>query len=154
MQHPRAILITAPQAGSGGPWRWPYAAPGVRLTLLGRNEQRLTDVVAAAEARGATVIAIPVDVRDREAMHAAVLAADSVNSIDLVIANAGITTGLSDTAVSEDPEAVRAFAGDQFVRRPEYNRAVDRSDVRAGPRTNRCHRFARRAAWLAIFAGL
>ena len=60
-------------------------------------QQRLADVAAAAEARGAAVSAIPVDVRDREAMHAAILAADNTHPIDLVIANAGITTGLADT---------------------------------------------------------
>ena len=73
MQQPRAILITGASSGIGRALALAYAAPGLHLTLLGRNEQRLADVAAAAEANGATVTAIPVDVRDREAMHGAVL---------------------------------------------------------------------------------
>jgi short-subunit dehydrogenase len=109
MREPRAILITGASSGIGRALALAYAAPGLHLTLLGRNEQRLSEVAVAAQARGASVTAMPVDVRDREAMHAAVLAADRANPIDLVIANAGITTGLADTAISEDPEAVRAL---------------------------------------------
>jgi short-subunit dehydrogenase len=112
---PRAILITGASSGIGRALALAYAAPGVRLTLLGRNEERLSQVAAAAEARGATVLAIPVDVRDRDAMHAAARAADTDHPVDLVIANAGITTGLADTAVSEEPDAVRALLATNLV---------------------------------------
>ncbi len=92
MQQPRAILITGASSGIGRALALAYAAPGLHLTLLGRNPERLAEVTAAAEARGAGASAIPVDVREREAMHAAILAADNAHPIDLVIANAGITT--------------------------------------------------------------
>lgn len=109
MQQPRAILITGASSGIGRALALGYAAPDIHLTLLGRNEQRLSEVAIAAKARGACVTAMPVDVRDRAAMNSAILAADKANPVDLVIANAGITTGLADTAISEDPDAVRAL---------------------------------------------
>ncbi|MGP8231985.1 MAG: SDR family NAD(P)-dependent oxidoreductase [Methylovirgula sp.] len=109
MRQPRAILITGASSGIGRALALAYAAPGVHLSLLGRSEARLADVAAAAEAQGASVAAAPVDVRDREAMSAWVAAADAVRPFDLAIANAGITSGLADGAMAEEPEAVRAL---------------------------------------------
>ncbi len=51
---------------------------------------------------------VPLDVRDREKMNAWIEAADRDHPFDLVIANAGITTGLAPDAPTEHPDAVRA----------------------------------------------
>lgn len=109
MPQPCTILITGASSGIGRALALAYAAPGVRLALIGRNQERLAAVAAAAEAQGALVSVGQVDVRDRAAMHAWISAADMAQPFDLAIANAGITTGLADAALTEDPEAVRAL---------------------------------------------
>jgi short-subunit dehydrogenase len=105
----RTILITGASSGIGRALALAYAAPGVHLALIGRNQERLAEVAAAAKVQGADVTTAQVDVRDREAMHAWIAAADAAQPFDLAIANAGITSGLADGALAEDPEAVRAL---------------------------------------------
>jgi short-subunit dehydrogenase len=109
MRQPRAILITGASSGIGRALALAYAAPGVQMSLLGRNEARLADVAAEVQTRGATATIAQIDVRDREAMNDCLQAADRTQPFDLAIANAGITTGLADHAISETPDAVRAL---------------------------------------------
>jgi short-subunit dehydrogenase len=63
----------------------------VNLALLGRNEARLTETAVQAKARGATVRAAAIDVRDRSAMRTFLLDCDAATPIDCVIASAGVT---------------------------------------------------------------
>jgi short-subunit dehydrogenase len=108
MQRPRSILITGASSGIGRALALAYAEPGARLSLIGRNESRLAETIAAAEAKGAEATPVLLDVRDRTKMKAWIEAADQNAPFDLVIANAGITTGLAPDEFTEDPEAVRA----------------------------------------------
>ena len=87
------VLITGASSGLGRALAAVYAAPGRRLTLLGRDGARLAAVAAVVEARGAEAASIVVDVRDRAAMVAAITRADDMRPLDLVIANAGIAAG-------------------------------------------------------------
>jgi len=75
--------------------RWFTARQGVSLSLIGRERERLEDVAAAARAQGADVSLGQLDVRDQDAMSEWIKAADARRPFDLVIANAGITTGLA-----------------------------------------------------------
>jgi short-subunit dehydrogenase len=109
MPDPHSILITGASSGIGRALALAYAAPGVHLALIGRNAERLREIGAAAEAKGADVVAAQLDVRDRERMRAWIAAQDNARPFDLAIANAGITSGLSDKGLSEDPEAARAL---------------------------------------------
>jgi short-subunit dehydrogenase len=93
MTAPAAILITGASSGLGTALAKAYAAPGVRLVLLGRDAARLETAAEAARDLGATVETIAVDVTDQRAMAAAVAAADDAGPLDLVIANAGIGPG-------------------------------------------------------------
>ena len=111
----RSVLITGASSGIGRGLALAYAAPGIRLALIGRDATRLAAVAAAARAKGAAVETGVVDVRDREAMAAWIGAADATQPFDLAIANAGITTGLGPDDLSEDPEAVRAIIATNLV---------------------------------------
>ena len=93
MQNPRSILITGATSGIGEALARAYAAPGVRLVLSGRNEERLNAVANAARAAGAEVETALVDVTDAAATGRWVDAADDAGPLDLAIANAGISGG-------------------------------------------------------------
>lgn len=91
----RSILLTGAGSGLGAALARRYAAPGVRLALIGRNEARLAEVEAECVARGATVERASIDVTERAALAAWIVAADEAMPFDLVIANAGISGGTS-----------------------------------------------------------
>jgi short-subunit dehydrogenase len=115
MPQARSVLITGASSGIGRGLARAYAAPGRLLTLIGRDAGRLATVAAAAEAAGADVMTGQVDVRDRREMDAWITQADAVRRFDLVIANAGITTGLAPDELTEEPEAVRAILATNLV---------------------------------------
>jgi short-subunit dehydrogenase len=108
MQH-RSILISGASSGIGRALALTYAGPGTRLALIGRNAERLRETADAAAAKSADVVWAQLDVRDRLSMRDWIAAQDAARPIDLAIANAGITTGLSGPGISEDPDAVRAL---------------------------------------------
>jgi len=93
MRDPKSILITGATSGLGAALARAYAAPGVRLVLSGRSEERLAAVAEIARAAGAEVEATVVDVTDAAATERWVIAADDAGAIDLAIANAGISGG-------------------------------------------------------------
>jgi short-subunit dehydrogenase len=90
---PAHVLITGASSGIGAALALAYARPGTLLSLGGRNQERLAEIAAQAEARGASVATAVVDVRDPEAVATWALAADDRAPLDLVIANAGISGG-------------------------------------------------------------
>jgi short-subunit dehydrogenase len=106
---PRSILITGASSGIGRALALAYAREGVSLSLIGRDRERLEDTAASARALGAETGVGQLDVRDQNAMAQWIAAADARQPFDLVIANAGITTGLAPGELAEDPEAVRAI---------------------------------------------
>jgi short-subunit dehydrogenase len=108
MAKARHVLITGASSGIGRALALRYADPSRSLTLFGRNAERLDDVAQACRALGARVETATVDVRDREAMAHHVAQAAEREPLDLVIANAGVATGLSSGQYAEDPGAVRA----------------------------------------------
>lgn len=93
MLNPRSILITGATSGIGEALAREYAAPGVRLVLSGRNEERLKAVAIATRAAGAEVEIALVDVSDAAAVGRWVDTADEAYPLDLAIANAGISGG-------------------------------------------------------------
>lgn len=105
----RNILLTGAGSGLGAALARRYAAPGVRLLLVGRDETRLTEIAADCVARGATVERASIDVTDRTALAAWIVAADESQPLDLVIANAGISGGTSGLGESDD-QSRRIFA--------------------------------------------
>jgi short-subunit dehydrogenase len=104
----KRILITGASSGIGRALALHYAKPAVSLALFGRDEPRLEAVAENARAKGAQVDTFIVDVRDRTGMRSKVEEAQERAPLDILIANAGVATGLSPGQILEDPDAVRA----------------------------------------------
>lgn len=104
----RSIVVTGASSGIGRALSLTYAAAGTSLALTGRDAGRLAAVREACEAAGARVVTASIDVRDRERLASWIAEIDDRAPIDLVIAAAGISTGLGSRQIRERPEAVRA----------------------------------------------
>lgn len=91
----RHVALTGASSGIGAALTRAYAAPGVRLSLLARDCERLATVAAAAAARGADVVVTSACVTDADAMNRWVLASDNESPIDVLLANAGIGGNLA-----------------------------------------------------------
>jgi short-subunit dehydrogenase len=87
---PQHVLITGASSGIGAALARRLAAPGRRLTLLGRDPTRLA---AVAEGLAGVLETVSADVCDQTAMAELVEAAFATAPVDLLIANAGISGG-------------------------------------------------------------
>jgi short-subunit dehydrogenase len=87
---PGHVVITGASSGIGAALARAYAAPGVRLSLLGRDTGRLEAVAADCRSAGAQAVFHIGDVTDAAAMTAWLLSCETLQPVDLVIANAGI----------------------------------------------------------------
>jgi len=90
---PICIVITGASSGLGAGLARAYAAPGRVLGLIGRNASRLAEVADDCRRGGAVAQTAALDVADPAAVSAWLLAFDAATPIDLLIANAGISTG-------------------------------------------------------------
>lgn len=87
------IVITGASSGLGAALAVHYAAPGITLSLTGRNAKRLEQTADLCGELGAVCYPQVVDVCDADAMQEWLCARDDDMPIDLVIANAGISAG-------------------------------------------------------------
>ncbi len=94
---PRSILITGASSGIGEALALEYSGPGAHLGLTGRDSARLAAVADACRKKGAEVLAEPVNVTDGAAMAQFLERAHARRPLDLVIANAGVSAGRSET---------------------------------------------------------
>lgn len=101
---PETVLITGASSGIGKALALTYARQGRHLFLQGRDRGRLDAVAADCAKAGADVSVEALDVTDRSAMADWIEQADRKASLDLVIANAGVS-GRS----SNDPDPVRTM---------------------------------------------
>lgn len=86
-----AVFITGASSGIGLAFARHYASLGHEVGLVARRADRLAALEASSASR---VHAYVVDVRDREALHAAAADfIDKVGHVDIVIANAGVSAG-------------------------------------------------------------
>lgn len=94
----KTVLITGATSGFGEAAARKFSIEGHKVVLCGRREARLE---ALAEELGPQVLPVQLDVRDRDAVDAAInnLPAD-YKSIDILLNNAGLALGLggADTA--------------------------------------------------------
>lgn len=96
------IVITGASSGIGAALALHYAEKGTRLSLSGRNPERLDDIAQHCREKGADVDAQTLNVMDREAMSRWLLTADLNHPIDLLLANAGISSGSNSSADWEE----------------------------------------------------
>ncbi|HIF58610.1 MAG TPA: SDR family NAD(P)-dependent oxidoreductase [Rhodospirillales bacterium] len=91
----RSILITGASSGIGRALAKGLAGPGIFLAISGRTASDLHKVSKQCQARGAAVIEKIVDVTDQSAMKNWIEEIDDTQPLDLVIANAGVSTSTS-----------------------------------------------------------
>ena len=105
---PKHILITGASSGIGAALAQGYAREGAVLYLQGRDKLRLDEVAQACQATGADVYPQIIDVRDQYEMDKWIKSCDDHTPLDLVVANAGISSGTGGNDKSERTEQVRA----------------------------------------------
>ncbi len=101
------IFITGASSGIGAALATNYAQKGITLFLCGRNKARLDDVVKSCQNKGATVYSFIFDVQDEKEALKAILKAESIAPIELLIANAGVSSGI--LGLQENIDATRAI---------------------------------------------
>jgi len=102
MKEPKTILITGASSGIGAALALEYAAPGIHLTLTGRNLDRLEEIERRCQDKGASLVSRVVDVTNRDVMASLIAEIDRDHPLDLVIANAGISGGTGGSAEDEN----------------------------------------------------
>jgi short-subunit dehydrogenase len=87
---PKSVFITGASSGLGRGLALHYASKGAIVHAAARRKDELTKL--AAEAAPGTIVPLPLDVQDHEALVAAIHAAEAAagGALDLIIANAGI----------------------------------------------------------------
>lgn len=108
--NPEHVLITGASSGIGAALALSYALPGRRLSLAGRNSNRLEAVAKACRVAGGLSTTRTIDVTDSQAMAEWIADADSQAKLDLIIANAGISAGTIKLGNAPDASDAEVFA--------------------------------------------
>ncbi|MEQ8281596.1 MAG: SDR family NAD(P)-dependent oxidoreductase [Parvibaculum sp.] len=112
--NPAVVVITGAGSGIGAALANVYAAPGVTLGLIGRDETKLHRVAAECRAKGATAEIRVADVTTPH-IEEVLRAFDAAHPIDLLIANAGMTSGVSAADGLEPRDAAIRTAETNFM---------------------------------------
>ena len=90
----RGIVITGASSGLGAALARAYARPEVVLALLGRDRARLEAEAAHCQKAGAETVVFAADVADATTLAPWLVDFDRRCAVDLIIANAGTSSGL------------------------------------------------------------
>lgn len=107
MSASRHVLITGATGGIGQALAREFAAPGVHLSLTGRNAQALETLSGECRRAGAGVTAAILDVRDAGALCDWMQAKDDALPVDVVVANAGVSSSIGPDGEAESLADVR-----------------------------------------------
>ena len=93
----RTVLVTGASSGIGEACAYAFAAAGDRLVLVARRGDRLEALAAELEQEhGTQTLSIMLDVRDRDAVHAALGALpETWRDVDVLVNSAGLAAGLA-----------------------------------------------------------
>ena len=87
----RVAVVTGASSGIGAATGQRLAQLGAKVAVIARRKDKLDTLVDSIQAAGGTAMALPVDVTDREAVHAAAdQVAEQLGRADLVFNNAGV----------------------------------------------------------------
>ncbi|HBD7396910.1 SDR family NAD(P)-dependent oxidoreductase [Legionella longbeachae] len=100
------ILITGATGGLGGALAKMYAAPGVQLSLFGRNQDLMEQLITECHNKGAQVNVYYHEMTDYLHLQETVKQIDEHQPVDLIIANAGIAVYLDDHCNAEKWEDI------------------------------------------------
>ncbi len=98
----KTILITGGTSGIGYGLAEKYLIQGCRVIITGRSSEKLENVKKKLESYSNLLELKLIDVRDEEEMKNYLLQMDDLYKIDIVIANAGISAGVSDNTNFND----------------------------------------------------
>ena len=91
----KIVLITGATSGIGLGCAKKFAENGDKVILTGRNEQRLAEIERELAEKGAQVLTLAFDVRDREkAKQLMAELPEEWREIDVLVNNAGLALGL------------------------------------------------------------
>lgn len=100
------IVITGASSGIGLALAKLYASPNTTLGLIARNSDKLARIESICRQQGATVICAKLDVTDTEELKNWLLDFDRQFPINLLIANAGVTSIMPKNGEMESWESI------------------------------------------------
>lgn len=106
---PKHIVITGASSGIGAALAMHYASSGAVLGLIGRNAAALQEVADICRQRGAEARLGVIDVTDAEALKHWLRAFDQDYPVDLLFANAGVSSSIGPNGEAEDWQTVNAL---------------------------------------------
>jgi NAD(P)-dependent dehydrogenase (short-subunit alcohol dehydrogenase family) len=99
----RTVLVTGASRGIGRSIALRFAEEGARVALVARSENELLQTARLVDEQGARGVAIPTDIRDREAVEASVARAEAeLGPVDVLVNNAGVFLWRPFLALSSD----------------------------------------------------
>ncbi|MCD6026112.1 MAG: oxidoreductase, short-chain dehydrogenase/reductase family [Solimicrobium sp.] len=108
-REPKKILITGATGAIGGALAQAYASSQNTLYLQGRNMPRLEELAVICRGLGAKVITKVLDVKDSDALVQWLHELCQQDTIDLVIANAGVNSNIGPECQGEQWENIRGL---------------------------------------------
>lgn len=101
------LLLTGATGGLGQALAQAYAAPGLRVSLTGRDPDRLAALAAICQSLGAMVATCALDVRDGDRLRTWILDTDADHPVTTGIACAGVSSAIGPDGPPEPIETVR-----------------------------------------------